>query len=109
MLRRYWGPVVFAILTLSIPVISPIVQNMLISSGKKGLLFGVLLVLPYILFAVIGFLGMRLNQKRILFTSMTFILLYGYLNDSWLGSLMPLSNAHRGQSIVLIMPISLLL
>ena len=72
---------VFVLLALS-PLLYYQLREYLPTYNRRPLVYEILFFVPYIFYFVTAFLGIKLNQTRIFFTSILWVILYYLINTS---------------------------
>ena len=97
---------IYLIIFALIPIIYYFVKDLdlLPTYKEKAYLFEILFIVPYILFSLVAFLGLRLNQTRIFFTIFTWAIIYLLLTLSVENTIIKVQLESFAKSVSLVLP-----
>ncbi len=101
MSRRWLPSVLITVSLATMPFVLLSVEN------KRVALYDLAFLLPYLMLALVGFLGEKLNQRRILFAAFSIGVACAYLCVDLPSASAPMLRANKGQILSVAMPLML--
>jgi diguanylate cyclase (GGDEF)-like protein len=101
MYRRFIPSILFTLALAGLPFVLLSVEN------KRVALYDLVFAAPYLMLILVGFLGERLNQRRVLFTAIVLALSSAYLCFDLPAALAPHVRGAKGQILSIALPLML--
>ncbi len=108
-MRRKIQRIIFYLFISLSPLLYFLVKKYIPAYESKPQLYDIFFLLPYILFIISAFLGIRLNQTRIFFTALLWITSYLFLNQTGIAFLPAMNLNIFAQSFSVMAPLTVLL
>ena len=103
MYRRFIPSIIITLLLAGLPFVLLSVEN------KRVALYDLMFAAPYVILMLVGFLGEKLNQRRVLFASAVLALGCAYLCFDLPAALEPHVRGAKGQILSIALPLMLFL